>query len=108
MRQFRQGDVFIEQIEETGGSGEPIQPDSGRVVLEYGEVTGHAHAIYEPQHVQFYRPEPVKDRTVRHLRALQPVKLLHEEHAPIELPAGLYRITRQREYHPEEIRYVAD
>jgi hypothetical protein len=32
----------------------------------------------------------------------------HEEHAPIPLPAGYYRIVRQREYVPGSIRPVAD
>jgi hypothetical protein len=32
----------------------------------------------------------------------------HEEHATIPLPAGLYRVRIQREYHPEAIRRVVD
>jgi hypothetical protein len=35
--------------------------------------------------------------------------LTHEEHAPIRLPAGLYRVVRQREYLPGwQQREVAD
>ena len=32
----------------------------------------------------------------------------HDEHATIMLPPGAYRVIRQREYAPEEVRYVAD
>jgi hypothetical protein len=34
--------------------------------------------------------------------------LTHEEHAPIPLPAGAYRVVRQREYTSEQVRDVAD
>ena len=37
-----------------------------------------------------------------------PQQLRHEEHAEITLPAGIYKITRQREYSPEAIRSVCD
>ena len=36
------------------------------------------------------------------------VRLLHEEHAPIDLPAGSYIVRIQREYSPEALRNVAD
>jgi hypothetical protein len=38
----------------------------------------------------------------------EPAALEHDEHDTITLPPGSYRIVRQREYAPEEIRYVAD
>jgi hypothetical protein len=34
--------------------------------------------------------------------------LTHEEHAPVTLTTGYYRVWRQREYSPEEIRVVRD
>lgn len=47
--QFRQGDVFLELIEDASSVevGKRLARDKGRVVLAYGEVTGHAHAIEE-------------------------------------------------------------
>ena len=44
----------------------------------------------------------------RILVARAPVVLRHEEHAEIHLPAGTYRVTRQREYSPGELSLVAD
>ena len=35
-------------------------------------------------------------------------RLMHEEHAPITLPKGWYRVIRQREYVPGAVRVVAD
>ncbi|MFD0592628.1 hypothetical protein ACFQZ4_08715 [Catellatospora coxensis] len=35
-------------------------------------------------------------------------RLVHEEHGPIALAAGAYRVVRQREYFPGAIRPVAD
>ncbi|MGA4862167.1 hypothetical protein ACPB9J_05965 [Streptomyces lavendulocolor] len=35
-------------------------------------------------------------------------RLVHEEHAPIALPKGWYRVVRKREYVPGAYRVVAD
>jgi len=44
------------------------------------------------------------------LRVVNPVLLKHQEHSPIKLPPGDYKIGIQREYDPFEqiIREVAD
>jgi hypothetical protein len=46
-QQYRQGDVLIERIAKMPTSTTPVARDAGRVILAYGEVTGHAHAIVE-------------------------------------------------------------
>lgn len=100
---YRQGDVLVVPVD-AAVAGDPLSREEGRIVLAHGEATGHAHAIAEPTAALFAIPESAD----RHLRLVRPSMLLHEEHAPIELPAGTYRVRRQREYHPEEIRTVAD
>ena len=45
-------------------------------------------------------------RTV--IEAYQQVRVLHEEHSPITLPAGIWEVRQQREYTPQDIRYVRD
>jgi hypothetical protein len=35
-------------------------------------------------------------------------RVVHEEHAVVTLPAGWYRVVRQREYVPGAVRLVAD
>lgn len=103
---FRQGDVLLVPVEAkekvTVRGRRPEEPDGGRVVLAYGEVTGHAHAL------------PATDAALfllggeRLLRVKRPTALRHEEHGEIPLRPGLYRVLRQRQYTPQGIVQVAD
>ena len=101
----RQGDVLIEQVSnDPKRSPHKVVPrDGGRIVLANGEATGHCHAIHEAgaEMVELESGE-------RFVVSEVGIRIVHEEHAPIELPPGRYRIGRQREYSPEEIRNVAD
>jgi hypothetical protein len=103
----RQGDVFIELVAREPAVGDEIPRDAtGRVILAAGEVTGHHHAIRAPG-VCHLRAEGVSPYTV--LRVTDEGALLeHEEHAPIALPPGTYRVSIQREYSEQEIHNVAD
>lgn len=81
-----------------------VPRESGHIILAYGEVTGHAHRIPH-RSAKLYRDES----DARFLRATAPVTLRHEEHAPIKLPTGDYRVVIQKEYVPGELpRNVAD
>jgi len=105
---YRQGDVLIERIAALPKSLQKIPRENGRVVLAHGEVTGHAHAIAD-KHCDHYSPKGLPDAGVTFLEVAEAMAALkHEEHATIELEPGIYKITRQREYSPEEIRRVAD
>lgn len=110
MQQYRQGDVFLEQVRKRARAGKPVL-DHGRVILAYGEVTGHAHEVVEEKKLDFELPpaqlfeEP--DGT-RFLFVDRACVLTHQEHGTIALEPGCYKVTRQREYSPEEIRNVAD
>lgn len=44
-KQYRQGDVLLRRVEALPANVRPKQSDEERIVLAYGEVTGHAHAI---------------------------------------------------------------
>ena len=101
---IRQGDVALIAIGEIPADAESMERDArGRVVLAYGEVTGHAHALSEPG-VQMLRAA----NSEVFLRVTEPALLRHEEHSPIAVPSGSYRVIRQREYAPDVIRTVAD
>jgi len=106
MIQIRQGDVFVQQIAALPDGLTPKARDGGRVVLAYGEVTGHAHAIDSAL------AELFEDRDgtlyLRVQAGAGAAQLVHEEHATIDLAPGCYRVTHQREYTPEAIRRVAD
>lgn len=103
--QVRQGDVFVESCEKPAERDlKPVDLDKGRVILAYGEVTGHAHAI-SGRHAKLFDVRGWVDRLLVVTKA---TALMHEEHSRIKLPPGTYRVKRQREYSPEEIRNVAD
>ena len=107
MTQFRQGDVLITPIAAKPATAiEPIDREGGRVILAHGELTGHAHAIARPNATLFRDPKLAA--IFLQVTGSEPALLEHEEHSTIVLPPGDYEVRRQREYHPEAIRNVAD
>lgn len=108
MNTYRQGDVLIRQVTELPKSAQLVDNNQlGRIVLAYGEVTGHAHAIALDEAVEYTMAE-TGNAVRRFLSVVKEAVVKHEEHAAIQLPAGVYEIVQQREYTPEAIRNVAD
>jgi hypothetical protein len=101
--QFRQGDVFMKKINEIPEGVKPYPMEGKRYVLAHGEVTGHAHAIYETTDVEMYERDGVL-----YMKLDAPTTIKHEEHGPITLDEGIYSARIQREYTPEGIRNVID
>lgn len=100
---YRQGDVLVVRVAAVPAEATEARREHGRIILAHGEVTGHAHAIVSPDAAPFMTPEGELYIVVDEVS-----ELLHEEHAPITLEPGAYKVVRQREYLPEEIRNVAD
>ena len=102
---YRQGDVLIVPVKSIPKSLTPVEREKGLVILAHGEVTGHAHVIKSEHAALFSDPQLMATfMTISD----EPVALEHEEHDTITIPPGDYRVIRQREYHPEEIRRVED
>jgi hypothetical protein len=100
---LRQGDVLLVPVQNIPAAATPVQRDQGRIVLAYGEATGHAHAISEPG------VEILEYERTHYLRVpKEGACLVHEEHGPIALAPGDYEVRIQREYTPEAIRTVVD
>ncbi len=93
MKTYRQGDVLLVRVDSIPEQGAQILlRTDGRIVLAYGESTGHSHTITAPK---------VKWIAVgkgRYLDATAPFDVFHQEHAVIRVPAGCYRVIIQREY----------
>ena len=53
---FRQGDVGLIPVASLPDGAKKVPRDKGRIVLAYGEVTGHAHAIYDGRNTDSARP----------------------------------------------------
>ncbi len=97
---YRHGDVLLAAV--------PILPADAKpalgLILAHGELTGHAHRIREAGVAQLFTKGALTYLQVTAATAT----LIHEEHRPILLPAGIYRVWQQREYSPEAIRTVVD
>ena len=108
-----QGDILIERVTDVPVTGTVLQAaGDGAVVLAEGETTGHRHAIYD--RVTMFRDDALARDVpgglyVGHVKVEGPTALIqHDEHAPIELPRGTWRIRRQREMEPRDARLIAD
>jgi hypothetical protein len=100
---IRQGDVLLVRVAKVPAKAAEVAVEGGRVVLAHGEVTGHAHAIYEPAKAKLWSAD-----AERFLQVMETVALQHEEHAAANLAPGVYRVAIQTEYTPQALRNVAD
>lgn len=97
MDMIRQGDVLLVRVDrQVPDNAVEVPRDAGRVVLAYGEVTGHAHAIHDPG-VCLLRAEGVAFDLLRVNEGVL-AQLVHEEHGMITVGPGLYERRIQREY----------
>ena len=99
-KQFRHGDLLIQEATALPAAREKLS----HTILAHGEVTGHSHRIKEFDQADLYS---TPEGFFLHVRGAA-VSIVHEEHAPITLTTGYYRVWRQREYSPQEIRIVRD
>ena len=103
----RHGDVMIIPVPEV--KGEIVDRTikfGGRVVencLKQGEATDHFHRVQNGD-VTFRMDGETLYMSVNSESAT----VVHEEHKPVELSKGNYRIDEQREYHPEKEIVVWD
>jgi hypothetical protein len=93
--QYRQGDVLLVAVgpilrEQWRPFRETNHP-ADRVVLAFGEATGHMHQI-KSRAAEVYRMGGA-----RFLHLGESASLTHEEHGAVELPAGSYQVVQQRE-----------
>jgi hypothetical protein len=110
---YAQGDLLIERVGDVQPSGTMILPDAtGATVLAEGELTGHRHAIFE--RVTMFRDDALAREVpgglyVGHVKVEGgQATVLHQEHAPIALGEGTYRVRRQRELEPKDAVLVSD
>jgi hypothetical protein len=97
---YRHGDVLVAEVSNIPEGAEK----QTHLVLAEGEVTGHSHRIAEAGSAELYQVG-----TELFLRVVKAkATLIHQEHGPIVLAKGNYRVWRQREYSPREIRIVRD
>lgn len=98
-RLFRHGDVLLQTAR---ALPQDAQGMPGHILVR-GELSGHAHQLENPAAGTLYRT-----RDSLWLQVHTPTRIVHEEHAPIALEPGVYKVWQQREYSPREIRTVVD
>lgn len=98
----RQGDVLVVEVKSIPKAAKDITPD-GPLVLAFGEVTTHSHAIYEPTKARL-----LDHQAERYLQVLSDATLRHEEHGAIILRAGRYQQAFQVQEQGDEVRRVED
>ncbi len=100
MALYRHGDVLVESVDSVPADARQLQ----HLVLAEGELTGHSHRVAEREAAVLWR----SGRGL-FLKVTAPTAtLVHQEHGPIVLPHGTYRVWQQREYSPQDIRTVRD
>ena len=109
---YAQGDLLIERVADVTPRGLMLpKAVDGVFVLAEGEVTGHRHVIR--QSIAFFRDDGLARDIpgglyIGHLSVDTTARVEHEEHGPVTLPKGTYRVRRQRELDPREARLVMD
>ncbi len=102
---YRHGDVLVQKVDEIPQTAKKAR----HVTLAEGEVTGHSHRIKEPGAAELFVHNKGRADELRYLSVNHEIAtLIHQEHGAIELPGGIYKVWRQREYTPERIITVRD
>jgi hypothetical protein len=108
-----QGDLLLEKVPDIAPSGTIAENAEGAaMVLAEGEASGHRHAIRE-RVIMFRDDSLARDIPaglyVGHVQVNSPsARVTHDEHAPLTLRRGTYRVRRQRELGPRDARVLAD
>ena len=102
---LQQGDVIIEKCESMPQDAKSVPAKERGYVLAEGEATGHAHVIDKVADIEF-----VEKDGMFYIKNEKPVTVKHEEHRPITIPAGTWKVRGIREYDhfQEESRRVVD
>jgi hypothetical protein len=90
---IQHGDVLISRIQALPRGVKPINRKNGRLVLAEGEQTGHNHVIADAgASLLQLEGELYLDVTA------DKVTITHEEHKPLTIPAGIYKVGIVKEY----------
>ena len=99
VKQYRQGDIFFEEVNEIPVTATPRV--NGNMVIAHGEVTGHSHRGAEAGTLMFDDVDPILGDIVYCLNNEVDAPIIHDEHGVIPLPVKRpHRSYRQRQYNP--------
>lgn len=107
-----QGDFIIMRVEDFPKEIEKVNPTEGKFTVAHSE-TGHNH-VMDAEHTEVFQPRGVAEQDLFELflDVKAPTDIVHlrsyDTHETLQVPAGKYRIRRQREHTPEGFRRAAD
>jgi len=109
-----QGDILIERVADPArASNRSTGVDDGYLTIAVGERSGHCHRLFGS--LALFRDDQLAREIpprlyLGHVQVKSPsARLEHDEHAPLILTQGTYRIRRQRELEPTDVGlYDAD
>lgn len=134
-KDIRQGDVLLRRVESMPADVKPADGQERKIILAWGEVTGHHHRIEDHPGTRLSEAEALIDAYgspeaaaeiaeaaiarakarlwvapsgERFLTVDEPVTLKHEEHTAHVIAPGIYQLPVQVEYTPAALRRVAD
>ena len=91
--QLQHGDVLLQPVARLPKDAVAVPRRSGRLILAEGEATGHHHTVTD-QGAALYQ---IKGELYLEVTS-EAVTITHEEHKPITVPAGVYKVGQVREY----------
>ena len=103
---IQQGDVLFFSESRLPDSLKPVTPENGLLIFAKGEATGHHHSVLADSGVALFET----DQHELWASSESPFTVVHQEHKPVTLPVGTYRIGIVREIDPfaEEVKSVMD
>ena len=102
---FRQGDLYLQKVTEKNIEDfQKVNTENGKLILAYGEVTGHHHSIAACPGVELFKN--AEGEMI--LKIDSKVTIEHHTHSGIILDPGMYEAYIQEEYDPEGDRKVQD
>lgn len=116
---IRQGDVILVPVKSLPKNLTAVPLHNGKIVLAFGEVTFHSHAIAD-HGISEEAAAEIADAAIararlwraedgtRYLEVRETVHLRHEEHDAHAVPPGIYELPVQMEYNAATMRRVAD
>ena len=102
---WRQGDIYFVKLDEAIDSEKATPVKSG--IIAKGETTGHAHRVSQSA----MAAGALLSLVGRSMFLRSPeagTTIVHDEHGPIELPAGSYAVVPQQEFDGLRWRQVVD
>ena len=96
---YRHGDLLITKI---NAIPEDTVQISDKIIAE-GEISGHKHEIFGSAQVNI-RPSfigrQINENSEVWFNAFDEIKLKHEEHKTLEIPKGVYKVTKEQQFDP--------